>query len=226
MKLRTLLSTLTLLATISLSPVFAQDNEPPPLIGKVQGKTYISPTGAFKIEIPVLPELGGAVTDTETVVTFQDDFNVHASIACFEMDATNRWENETRGRRDYLVWFFGNYVESDFAQRFPGSKIESAKFIPAIQDGALLAFNLLPGGSMFEERVVLTGNEEPPTAKRGNLLFVKNEHVWVLSIELAEKVVERSTFKKTVDEENEILRKRLLDLLEKITFTPAPKKDK
>ncbi len=75
-----------------------------PLLGRVDGRTYISPTGAFKVSIPVLPELGGNITDTENVVTFQDDFNTHISIAAFPQDATQRWEMSTRGLKDYLVY--------------------------------------------------------------------------------------------------------------------------
>src|SRR5512137_2043659 len=78
----------------------------PALQGKVEGKRYVSPTGIFKVTIPVLPELGGDITDTPNVVTFQDDFNVHVSIAAFPQDATQRWENSTRGTKDYLIYFF------------------------------------------------------------------------------------------------------------------------
>src|SRR3954467_7703026 len=88
------------------------------LEGKIEGKTYVSPTGMFKVTIPVLPELGGDITDTPNVVTFQDDFNVHVSIATFPQDATQRWELSTRGLKDYLTFFFTNYVLSDFKQAF------------------------------------------------------------------------------------------------------------
>jgi len=223
---RSYASAFALFIAALIAPVHAQEGGDPgvgTLIGKAEGKTYIAPGNTFKVEIPVLPELGGTITDTESVVTFQDAFNVHASIAAFKMDATQRWENETRGRRDYLVWFFGNFIQSDFQQRFVGSKIESAKFLPGTQDGALLTFNLLPGGTMFQERITLTGEEKPPVAKRGNLLFVKNGSVFVISTELAEKAIEGSEFKKTVEEEDEILRRRLFDLLAKMTFPAAPK---
>lgn len=214
MMLRTLFS-------LSLSvffPLFLSA-QPATTLGRLEGDQYVSPTGAFRVKLPVLPELGGAIDETENVVTFQDQFNVHASIACFPMDATQRWENETRGRRDYLIWFFDNFVQADFQGRFPGSRIESAKFLHGVEGGALLAYNLLPGGSMFEDRIILTGNETVPVAKRGNLLFVHDRNVYVLSIELAEKVVERSTYKKTTEEEDEILRRRLLELLNKMRFT-------
>ena len=211
---------LSAVATMTAQPA---DGDLPPLVGHIQDKSYVSPSGAFRVEIPVLPELGGVVTDTENVVTFQDGVATHDSIACFTMDATQRWEDETRGRKDYLVWFFTNTVHSDFQQRFPGAKIESAKFRPGVMDGALITFTLLPGGSMFADRVTISGGDEPPVAKRGNLLFVRNERVYIISIELAEKVLERSTWDKKPAQEDEVLTKRLLDLLAKISYTTPPK---
>lgn len=213
----------TTAVTLSAQPA---ENDGPPLVGRVKDKTYISPTGTFKVEIPVLPELGGHVIDTPNVVTFQDDFSVHVSIACFKMDATQRWENETRGRKDYLVWFFSTAVLPDFQERYPGSKIETAKFRSGLMDGALFTYTSLPGGSTFADRVVVAGADDVPVAKRGNLLFVKDEYIFVLSVELAEKVLERTTWKKTADEENEILAKRLTDLLNKVTFTAPAKSEK
>ena len=188
------------------------------LAGRVEGTHYIAPTGSYKIAIPVLPELGGKIVDTPEVVTFEDDFNVHASLACFRMDATQRWEHETRGRRDYLVWFFTNFVQADFQSRFTGSKVESAKFIPAMEGGALLCFNLLPGGTMFADRPSFSTTDDVFVAKRGNLLFLRDGFVYVLSIELAERALERRTYDKTVEQEDELLRKRLLEMLGRITF--------
>ena len=90
------LTSALLLSVACLCPsAFAQG-----LAGKIEGKTYVSPTGQFRVQIPVLPELGGDVSDTPNVVTFQDDFNVYISIAAFQQDATQRWENSTRGAKD------------------------------------------------------------------------------------------------------------------------------
>lgn len=192
------------------------------LAGKVEGKSYVSPTGVFKVVIPVLPELGGEITDTPNVVTFQDDFNVHVSIAAFPQDATQRWELSTRGVKDYLIYFFSNFVLADFRQSFTGAQIESAKFIPALQDGALLTYLLVPGGTMFADRVPRLTSDNIPVAKRGNLLFVRNGHIFVLSIELAERVIEGRSYTKTTAEEDEILRTRLNDIVGKITFAQPP----
>lgn len=197
----------------------AQD-APPPLHGRVEGRTYVSPTGTFKVTIPVLPELGGEITDTSDVVTFQDDFNVHVSIAAFAQDATQRWEQSTRGTKDYLVYFFANFVLADFKRSFQGVQMESATFNTKVMDGALTAYMLIPGGSMFMERVPQLGpNNQPPVAKRGNLLFVKNGYIFVISTELAERVTEGTAYKKTPAQEDEILRQRLADILDKMQFT-------
>lgn len=191
--------------------------------GKIEGKSYVSPTGLFKVVIPVLPELGGDITDTPNVVTFQDDFNVHVSIAAFPQDATQRWEMSTRGVKDYLIYFFSNFVLSDFRQNFQGVQIESAKFVPSIQEGSLLTYLLVPGGTMFPERAPVLNPGRPPVAKRGNLLFVRNDHVFVLSIELAERVIEGRSYGKKTEEEDEILRNRLNDIVSKMTFLkPQP----
>ena len=197
----------------------ASANAQPMLHGKLEGNRYTSPTGEFSMTVPVLPELGGTVTDTPNVVTFQDQFSLHASIACFAMDASQRWENETRGRRDYLIWFFTNFVQGDFNARFPGAEIESAKYFNNFLGGSLLVFNLLPGGSMFEHRIALAAGEAPPVAKRGNLHFVHDDYVYVVSTELAEKVVSRRTYDAPVAEQDEVLRKRLMDLVARMTFT-------
>jgi hypothetical protein len=202
----------------------AQTADPPPVLhGKIDGSTYISATGVFRMTIPVLPELGGSVLDTENVVTFGDNFKTHVSVAVFAQDTTQHWENETRGRQDYLVYFFSTYVMPDFQQRAPGAKIESARFLPGIEDGALIVYTLLPGGSMFADRISLTGEPDPSlVAKRGNLLFVKNDHVFVISTELAERVLEHSTYHKSTAEEDELLRTRLLGLLGRIEFSSPP----
>jgi len=171
------------------------------------------------VTIPVLPELGGTIRDTNNSVTFQDDFNVMCTIAALPMDATQRWEFSTRGKKDYLAYFFGNFVMPDFQQIFPVAKAESAKYAPSISDGALLVYTILPGGSMFAHKLAFLGpGDKVPDAKRGNLLLVRNGWTFVLSVELAERVLERSTYNKTTAEEDEILRGRLVDLLGKIEF--------
>ncbi len=219
--IRHFLPPLLVLALVAPSLRAQQPEEgPPPLAGKIVHGSYVSPTGVFKVVVPVLPELGGRITDTDTVVTFEDGFNIHVSIAAFPQDASQRWEFSTRGTKDYLIYFFTTFVMPDFLQRFEGAKVESARYLPSLQDGALLTYILLPGGSMFTERATFGDQpDKPVVAKRGNLLFVKYGHIFVISTELAERVLERTTYKKTVAEEDELLRQRLLDLVAKMDFT-------
>jgi hypothetical protein len=204
----------------------AQPVQPPAptLNGRVEGKTYFGPTGTYRITIPVLPELGGTVNDTENVVTFEDQFNVHISIAAFAQDATQRWELSTRGIKDYLLFFFGEFVVADFQRMIPGASIESATFLPKTQGGALLAYTLLPGGSMFADRPGLSETAREKAAKRGNLLFVRDGFIYVISTELAERIIEGSSYDKTTEQEDQILKDRLFEILSRMTFIkPAAK---
>jgi len=192
-----------------------------PLAGRMEGDTYISPTGEFRIRAPVLPELGGTIEDGDSVVTFHDDFGTHLSIACFAFDATQRWEYETRDLRDYLLYFFNEVVLANFQSRFPGSRIESARFLPGLLDGTLIAYALLPGGSNFAEPPSVVGGpvSNQVVAKRGSLLFVRHRHIYVVSLELAERVTQRSTYNLTTAQEDDQLASRLTAAVGRMTFT-------
>lgn len=189
-----------------------------PMVGRLEGETYISPTGEFRIRAPVLPELGGTIEDTDSVVTFHDDFGTHLSIACFDLDATQRWEFETRGQRDYLLYFFTDIVMANFQARFPGAKAESARFLPELLGGSLIAYALLPGGSNFAEPPSVVGATDPVIAKRGSLLFVRHRHVYVVSLELAERATQRSTYNLTTEQEDNQLSTRLTAVVGRMTF--------
>jgi len=201
----------------------APDTSTPGLIGHISHGVYISPTGMFKIQVPVLPELGGTTTDADNgVVTFQDTISTHISVGCFAMDATQRWMEETQGRKDYLTNFIATIVREDFARHFPGAKLEGTRYNPKLMDGALFAYVTLPNGTMFTDRAIMSESLPPPVAKRGNLLFVKDEHAYVISMELSEKVLQRLTWDKTPEQEDDILDERLRDVLAKITFIKPP----
>jgi hypothetical protein len=199
----------------------------PALAGTVQGDVYFAPSGVYSVTIPVLPELGGTVTDTANVATFQDSFCTHISIAAFKQDATEKWKLETSGTKDYLKDFFSTYVARDFFRTNPKASVDpNARFVPSVNGGALISYITLPGGSMFyNPDLQITEFKAPPTAKRGNMVFVKNGYVFVISTELAEFAVEGTAYKKTAAEDNEILRDRLIDIARKIRFTkPADSK--
>lgn len=210
-----------LLLIVAVAPAPAAD-APAFLYGGVQDNRYRSPSGEFTVTLPVQVELGGTVADTPEVVTFQDRFSIHASIACFMLDASQRREEETRGRRDYLAWFFSQHVQPQFRRRHAGASVESARFLPAVMQGALIVYNLLPGGSMLASAVALPAQGEAPVAKRGNLLFVHNRHLYVLSIELAEKVLDPAGFDWPVERQDDVLRQRLLELVGRMEFSVPP----
>lgn len=194
------------------------------LVGSVDNGVYTSPTGAFKMDVPVLAALGGVVHDTENVVTFRDSYGLQVSVGAFQHDATQKWQLSTRGTKDYLIYFFGTYVLPDFKRFCPGTTIESAGYSADLLDGALFSYILMPGGSMFDAHQVFgSAPAAPPVAKRGNLLFVKNGFTYVISTELSERVTEGSSYNKTVAEEDLMLRSRLVEIVKKMQFTkPAP----
>ena len=221
MSLRPVLSAATLLLAAA---AFAQDVPLPGLCGRLADGIYTAPGNEYKVPIPVLPELGGQVHDTENVVTFDDEINTHLSIACFPLDQAQQWELDTRGLRNYLAYFYVGFVLPDFAQRYPGTTTEATFFVPDLLQGSLLAITLLPGGSCFDRapRALAAPGTPPPVAKRGSFLFVRQGHLYVVSAELAERVSQGKAFGKTPDEENIILRDRLASFIRRIEFiTPA-----
>jgi hypothetical protein len=214
-----------IILALAAVPAGAQE-ERPALVGSVDATVYTSPTGAFKIEVPVLPALGGEIHDTSNVVTFRDNYGLQISVGAFIHDATQRWELSTRGIKDYLIYFFGAYVLPDFKRYYPGTTIESAGFSADFVDGSLFAYILLPGGSMFAPKPLFNEASAPPVAKRGNLLFVRNGFTFVISSELSERVTEGSRYSKSIQEEDQELRNRLVDVVKKMQFIkPAAAKE-
>ena len=209
---------LTLVAAVA--PARAQG-----LSGRIEGDRYVSATGAFSMPIPVLQALGGTVTDTSNVVTFKDSYNTMISVGAFPMDATERWEFSTKGTRDYLIQFFALNVIPEFRRAFPSLTIEGSQgtFMPGLEGGARLSFFLIPGGSaVVEASNPFATPATPPVAKRGNLVFVKNNVTYVISTELAERVTLGTSYKKTPAEEDEQLKKRIQEIVAGISFTAAP----
>ncbi|HEY1792588.1 MAG TPA: hypothetical protein VGG34_06695 [Opitutaceae bacterium] len=190
------------------------------LAGTLDGGVYTSPTGAFKMQVPVLAALGGVVHDTDNVVTFRDGYGLQISVGAFAHDATQKWELSTRGTKDYLIYFFGTYVLPDFRRFCPATRIESAGYAPDLMDGCLFTYILMPGGTMFESPPVFGQGFPaiPPVAKRGNMVFVRNGFTFVISSELSERVTEGSHYSMTTAQENALLRSRLVDVAKKMVF--------
>src|SRR5690606_30768692 len=97
--LRSLFSVFVL---VVLAIVTASAQYTPGLVGYIDDVTYVAPGGIYRVKIPVIPELGGTVSDTNNVAVFRDDYTVHVSIGAFPLDATQRWELATRGPKAYL----------------------------------------------------------------------------------------------------------------------------
>jgi hypothetical protein len=207
---------LPLLLILSISFTSAQPKAGG-LYGEIIRGDYHAPNGTYYITLPVLPELGATVSDTPSVVVFRDQFSIHISIGSFPHDASQRWELSSRGLQDYLSYYFINFVFPDFEQLFPGSRIESTTFEADVMGGALVVYSILPGGTMFaHRRINIDPENKEPDAKRGNLIFIRHGHVYVISVELAERVIEGSAYKLTTEQENSILRQRLEGVLENL----------
>ena len=198
----------------------------PPLVGTVRYNTYIAPSGAFKIPIPVLQEMGGNITDGDHLVTFEDTFTTHISIAAFPQDATQRWELSTDGPKQYLIDFFRKNVLSNFRRSFHDTTVnveENARFMPGVLGGTFIVYLEIPGGTNFNARIpFLAIGAKPRIAKYGVMLFVKYNVIYVINIELAERAIEGSAYHQTLAREDAILRTRLMDVASQIEFTPPP----
>jgi hypothetical protein len=197
--------------------------EPTPLLGELIQNTYHSPNQAYSITVPISLDVGGTVTDTPQVVTFQDEFNLHASIACFDVDTAQNREDQARGRRDYLIWFYRQQVHPQFQKRFEGASIDSARFVPEMLHGSLIVYSRLPAGSMFEDRLDFSLVETTTEAIRGNMLFVESGHLYVVSLELAKLLLNPESRALPLDEQQDLLRKQLLDIVGRMTFRSSAK---
>jgi len=219
MRIRLLFSLLAGILTVwSLR---AQESQPEALFGSVEQSVYYSASGLFSVPVPVIPELGGRISDTANVVTFSDQFTMHVSIAAYPLEASHLRELETRGKKDYLMRFFTDLILPEFRQNRPGTRVESARFIASVQGGSVLLYSLIPGGSMFPHRLVNFFADAPaPVAKRGNLLFIHGDTLYILSSELAERAIEGSCYTLTTPEEDELLRTRLLKIAQSMQFAP------
>ena len=197
--------------------------EAPDLNGTLEDNRYTPQSGRYSITLPIQIELGGTITDTAEVVTFQDNFRLHTSIACFPLSASQHREIQSRGTRDFLVSFFRQHVQTQFNRRFPGAKIEAARYLPEVLQGALLVYNTLPGGTMFTKHALLkTPEGESLPANRGNLLFLQNSSLFVVSLELASLLPQNETSREiTSEDRQEFLRKELLGIVGRISFQNA-----
>ncbi len=223
MKFRLLAPLLLLLATHGLAqtnPDSAQAGTGTRLLGTIEAGRYHAPDDAFSVAVPVLHGDNPSITDNGEIVVFRDQVATLLTIAAFRMPAIAKWEHETTEPREYLIAFFRDNILRDYNREFPGSQIESARFLPGFQGGALVAFALLPGGSAFAAPASGGAGATPPIAKRGHVVFVRDERIYVVAIELAERVTRGADFKLTMREEDRVLFDRLITVLAATRFGP------
>ena len=80
---------------------------------------------------------------------------------------------------------------------------------------------------MFSHKLTFRAPDSPPpVAKRGNLIVTHDDWIFIISTELTERVLEGDAYQKTPQQENDLLRQRLVELLGKMQFTPPPKADR
>ncbi|MGH7996566.1 MAG: hypothetical protein ACREFX_09465 [Opitutaceae bacterium] len=206
--------------------VMGQELAPTAILGRVQNGYYFAPNGAYRIALPIVPAFGGMISDTPDVATFHDDFT-HISIAAIPQDMTEKWRLQSDGPKRYLQDYFRRLVWAQFLRSNPKATCEpDAIFNPGAFGGTFIAFVLLPGGSMFDDPALrLAPETTPPVAKRGNMLFVKNGYIFVISSELGQRVTEGSAYTLTSKQEDRLLRDQLFDIAAKIQFTMRPSSD-
>jgi len=80
--------------------------------------------------------------------------------------------------------------------------VESANFLPTVQDGALIVYALLPGGSMFNQRPrALRRDGQPSHRQARQSAVLKGDNLFILSTEMAERATERSQYTRTTAQE-------------------------
>lgn len=246
MRIRTLFLTplISLTASIAVAQATSQPalpeqqetNTPPPalaaaqetqeddnLLGQINDDRYVAPAGLFSVKIPILPELGGSISDTQRSVVFQDAFFTHITIVSVALDSTQRFELSTSSKKEFLVKFFRDAVMPSLVRSFPGANWEKGHYLSGVQGGAVMLQTLLPNGSNFRRRTALLGQNDPVTiAKRGNLIFTQGDTLYIVSMELGERSTERSAYTRTVEQDDVILRQRLIDVAGSMRFSSVP----
>ncbi len=190
----------------------------PKLLGRIEGDRYIAPGEAYSVPVPVLHGDNATIMDNGEIVVFKDKVATLLTIAAFPMPPVARWEFETTPPKDYLIAFFRDNILRDYVREFPGSTIESARFLPDIFGGAMVAFTLLPGGSVFPPATPHAPTAPALVAKRGHFVFVREGRIFVLAVELAERITRTTDTALTTAEEDQVLFDRLITVLAALRF--------
>lgn len=191
---------------------------PRALLGHLANGRYTAPGGTYSVQVPVLHGEQTAIMDNGEIVVFKDRIATLLTVAAFPMPAIAKFEYETSGPREYLISFFRDNILRDYRREFPDSAIESARFLPDVLGGAIVAFTLLPGGSAFAGPESDNPVAAPRAAKRGHLVFVQQGRIYVVAVELAERITQPDTYTLTSAEEDRLLFDRLVTVLATLRF--------
>ncbi len=192
----------------------------PKLQGRIEDDRYHAPGDVFSVPVPVLHGENQVVMDNGEIVVFKDKVSTLLTIAAFPMPPIAQWEYKTTPPKDYLITFFRDNILRDYRGEFPESSIESARFLPDVSGGAMVAFTLLPGGSAFASTEPRPPTAPPAVAKRGHLVFVHDNRVIVIAVELAERITKEANYTLTTPEEDRILFDRLATVFTALRFGP------
>ncbi len=190
------------------------------LHGRIEAERYFAPGDLYSVPLPVFHGTDSAVMDTAEIVVFKDKVSTLLTIAAFKMPAYEKWRFEGMEPKEYLYEFFRDNILRDYRHEFPESSIESARYLPEVFAGAMVAFTRMPGGSAFASPPPANPLAPAPVAKRGHLVFIRNGYIYVVAIELAERVTQPATYKLTTQEEDRLLFGRLATVLEALRFGP------
>jgi|GEM_PF-263611 len=190
------------------------------LHGRIEAERYFAPGDLYSVPLPVFHGTDSAVMDTAEIVVFKDKVSTLLTIAAFKMPAYEKWRFEGMEPKEYFIEFFRDSILRDYRHEFPESSIESARYLPEVFAGAMVAFTRMPGGSAFVPPPPANPLAPAPVAKRGHLVFIRNGYIYVVAIELAERVTQPTAYKLTTQEEDRLLFGRLVTVLEALRFGP------
>ena len=173
--------------------------------------------------------LGGVITDTESLVVFDDAYLTHLTIANYPLDATQKWDLSISTPKEYLIDFFGKFVLKNYRDVYKDVPVrvdEQARFIPSMFGGAFIGYITIPGGTYFASRIYHLAPDfaKPRIAKYGVLLFGSTTEPSSSSAWNWPNARPRAArYQLTSDQEDTTLRARLLDIASKIQFLGRPR---
>lgn len=179
---------------------------------------YTSEKGGFSIPVPVLKSVGGRGYEEESSITFQDDFEAFLRIDYSELSQAmiERLESGEIPEAAYLEWMGKQqFFRSVILPAKPGTTIAGEQALTLDGRPAYLLTLSIPEGST----VLVNGARVD--ARRGFLLFIRNERVYIMHAQ--ESILARMVGNKerlTDEEAHKEIREALLGYQKTMTFHP------